>query len=84
MNHFKSKGGSGTNTDKNIGDQSGNWNDRRTNAAEAVLACVLERFFRCWTRVRFVSSHFLYDLITLRTLILQLFLSTYPQIMWHI
>jgi predicted extracellular nuclease len=40
MNHFKSKGGSGTGVNDDIGDGSGNWNDRRTKAAKALLAWI--------------------------------------------
>ena len=83
MNHaLQVQGWQCTDTDEDIGDGSGNWNDRRTKAAEAVLSCILERFR--WVRVRFMSSHFLYDLITLRTLILHMFISSYSQIMWYI
>jgi len=36
VNHFKSKGGSGTGPDADIGDGAGNWNQRRSNAAIAL------------------------------------------------
>lgn len=37
MNHFKSKGGSGSGGDQDIGDGAGNYNQMRTLSAEAVL-----------------------------------------------
>jgi hypothetical protein len=80
MNHFKSKGGSGTGANDDIGDGSGNcWNTRRTKAAEALLAWVDSDGY-----VLLAVYFFLYDLITLRTLILQLFLSSSSQILWYI
>jgi hypothetical protein len=38
VNHFKSKGGSGTGLDADQGDGQGNWNKRRTDAANALAA----------------------------------------------
>jgi predicted extracellular nuclease len=63
MNHFKSKGGSGTGADDDIGDGSGNWNARRTKAAEALLAWVDSDGY-----VLRAVYFFLCDLITFRTL----------------
>jgi len=37
VNHFKSKGGSGTGGDADVKDGNGSWNDQRTLAAEALL-----------------------------------------------
>jgi predicted extracellular nuclease len=37
VNHFKSKGGSGTGLDDDIGDGAGNWNNQRNLAAMALL-----------------------------------------------
>ncbi|MFS1702950.1 ExeM/NucH family extracellular endonuclease [Alteromonas sp. AMM-1] len=36
VNHFKSKGGSGTGGNADAGDGAGNWNERRTQAAEVL------------------------------------------------
>ena len=40
VNHFKSKGGSGTGANVDQGDGQGNWNDRRTKAAQAILTWI--------------------------------------------